>query len=114
DIDLRRLRDDQSEEPGSDDERCRRQQLERGRPRPHTRSTSPRPREKSPSGRTSRTRITSPNTNDGRYWLWLDGKAPPRSPETYPMKKPPKVAETRRVMPPTTTPARTMIVSWSA
>ena len=81
-VDLGRLRDERADDPGRDDERHRREELDGCATRSHTRSTSPRPRVNSPSGRTSRTRITRPKRNDGRYWLWLDGSAPPRSPET--------------------------------
>ena len=58
--------------------------------------------------------MTRPKTNDGRYWLWSVGSAPPSRPLTKPIAKPPSVAESSRFMPPTTTPASTMIVSRSA
>ena len=80
----------------------------------HTRSTVV-ARAKSPSGRTSSTRITAAKMNVGRYWLWLVGSAPPRSPVAKPIEKPPSVAgigpvHARRA----TTPASTTIVSRSA
>src|SRR5205085_11838494 len=75
---------------------------------PHTRSTTC-PRVNRPPGRTSSTRIPAPNTKDGMYWLWLVGSAPPSSPVAKPIEKPPSVAGIRRFMPPSTTPARTMI-----
>ncbi len=58
---------------------------------PHTRSTEW-PRVNRPSGRTSSTRITAPNTNDGMYWLWFVGSAPPSSPVAKPIENPPSVA----------------------
>ena len=43
--------------------------------------------------------MTRPKRNDGRYWLWSVGSAPPSSPEANPIAKPPSVAETQPVHP---------------
>ena len=58
--------------------------------------------------------MTAPNRNDGRYWLWFVGSAPPSRPVAKPIEKPPSVAGIGRFMPPSTTPASTTIVSRSA
>ena len=81
-VDLGRRRDEGAEDPGGDDEQHRRQELDGCATGSHTRSTRPRLRVKSPSGRMRSTRMTSPKRNEGRYWLWLDGSAPPSRPDT--------------------------------
>ena len=80
-VDLVRLRNHRADEARRDDERHGREELDGRAARSHTRSTRPRPRVNRPSGLRRRTRMTRPKMNDGRYWLWLDGSAPPRSPD---------------------------------
>src|SRR5579884_1613773 len=108
---LQRARHREAEQRRREDEHHRRRQLGRA---PHTRSAVVPPRAKSPFGRTSRTRITAANRNVGRYWLWFVGRVPPRIPLAKPIAKPPSVADTGRFSPPSTTPARTTMVSSSA
>src|SRR6185437_1734516 len=94
------------------DEQRRREELGDPADEAHTRSTAPPPRAKSPFGRTSRTTITAAKRKLGKYWLWFDGRTPPRIPFAKPIAKPPSVAGIGRLRPPSTTPARTRIVSW--
>ena len=52
-----------------------------------------------PPGRTSRTRMTSPNTTEGRYWLCAVGSAPPSRPAANPIENPPSVAGQQPIHP---------------
>ena len=79
-----------------------------------TGAPSPRVARRGRPGRTSRTRITAAKMIEGRYWLCAVGRAPPSSPVAKPIEKPPSVAGIGRLRPPSTTPARTTIVSCSA
>src|SRR5205814_9086252 len=112
---LRRRRHQRPEQSDGDHEHDRGEQLQRRARMPHTRSTACCPaRVNSPPGRTSSTRITAAKRNEGRYWLWFVGSAPPRKPDAKPIAKPPSVAEISRFMPQITTTARTRIVSSNA
>src|SRR5213076_2317745 len=82
DVRLRRARDGRAEQSDQHDEQDGREELQRGAGASHTRSVGCWPtRVNSPPGRISRTRITAANRNDGRYWLWFVGSAPPRKPD---------------------------------
>src|SRR5262249_26851518 len=81
----RRVRDEGPKQSRGDDEHDRPAELHECCSPPHTRSTAVCPdRVKRPPGRMRRTRITAAKRNEGRYWLWFVGSAPPSRPEAKP------------------------------
>src|SRR5262249_41968178 len=111
-VPLEVARDREPEQRGRHDEQRGDQHLEQAPSLTHTRSTVPPPRVKRPFGRTSKTTITAAKMKLVRYCVLSAGSPPPRMRVAKPIEKPPRVAGIGRFIPPTTTPASTMIVSW--